>query len=194
MTMFDQNNDPNLFEEEEQPAEESSNRNFIIIAGILIGIVCLSVVGLGYYAMRVLPAQSNNRAAQEATLVEQNVQAMNTMTALAQIDILSQTPAATATLPPTNTPPIAQASPTGTLAPGTAAAASTSDPQTATVAAALTQAAQAQLTVTFLPTSTALPTSGFADEAGLPGLVAMAIALVVVILLARRLRAAPTAR
>lgn len=191
--MFEEN-DPNTFEEEEQPAEESSNRNFFIIAGILIGIVCLSVVGLGYYAMRVLPQQSNQRNAQQETLVAQDVQAFQTLTALAQSDILSQTPLATATLPPTNTPPVAQASATGTLEPGVAAAASTTDPQTATVAAALTQAAQAQLTVTFLPTSTALPTSGFADEAGLPGLVAMTIALVVVILLARRLRASPTSR
>ena len=174
--------------EEEQPVEESSNRNFIIIAGILIGIVCLSVAGLGYYAMRVLPQQSDTRNAQQATLVAQDVQVGQTLTALAQFDILSQTPAATATLQATATPPFAQASPTGTLS---AAAASTSDPQTATVAAALTQAAQAQLTVTFLPTSTALPTSGFADQAGLPGLVAMAIALVVVILLARRLRISP---
>ena len=188
--MFE-DNDQTPFEEEEQPAEESSNRNFFIIAGILIGIVCLSAVGLGYYALRVLPQQANLRAAQESTNVAQLVDANQTMTAFAQSEILSQTPLATATLPATNTPPVAQASPTGTLAAG---AASTSDPQTATVAAALTQAAQAQLTVTFLPTSTALPTSGFADEAGLPGLVAMTIALVVVILLARRLRATPTAR
>lgn len=179
--------DQNQFEEEPQP-EESSNRNFLIIAGILIGIVCLSVAGLGYYAMRVLPQQSSARGAQQETLVAQNLQVYQTLTQLAQSDMLSQTPAATATLPPTATPPIAQASATSQVA------ASTSDPQTATVAAALTQAAQAQLTVTFLPTSTALPTSGFADEAGLPGLVAMAIALVVVILLARRLRAAPTAK
>jgi len=173
--------------EEEQPAEESSNRNFFIIAGILVGIVCLSVAGLGFYALRVLPQQSNARAAQEATLVAQDVQVGQTLTQIALFDALSQTPQATATLPPTNTPPIQQAS-------GTAPA-SISDPQTATVAAALTQAAQAQLTVTFLPTSTAvMPTSGFADEAGLPGLVAITIALVAVILLARKLRAAPTAK
>jgi len=177
--------------EEEQPVEESSNRNFIIIAGILIGIVCLSVAGLGYYALKVLPQQSAAHDANQATNVAVNLEAYQIETQMAQSDLLSQTPAATATLQASATPPFAQASPTGTLA---AAAASTSDPQTATVAAALTQAAQAQLTVTFLPTSTALPTSGFGDQAGLPGLVAMAIALVVVILLARRLRVAPTAR
>ncbi|MBV6397176.1 MAG: hypothetical protein HFACDABA_02781 [Anaerolineales bacterium] len=174
--------------EEEQPAEESSNRNFFIIAGILVGIVCLSVAGLGFYALRVLPQQSNARIAQEATLVAQDVQVGQTLTQIALFDALSQTPQATATLPPTNTPPIQQAS-------GTAPVSAPADPQTATVAAALTQAAQAQLTVTFLPTSTAvMPTSGFADEAGLPGLVVMTIALVAVILLARKLRSAPTAK
>jgi hypothetical protein len=65
------------------------------------------------------------------------------------------------------------------------------DPQTATVAAANTQAAQAQLTITALPTSTLLPDTGFFDDAGAPGLFIMAIALVVVILLARRLRVSP---
>jgi hypothetical protein len=55
----------------------------------------------------------------------------------------------------------------------------------------LTQAAQAQLTVTALPTSTLLPNTGFIDDVGAPGLVVMSIALVVVILLARRLRVSP---
>ena len=70
------------------------------------------------------------------------------------------------------------------MAPGTAAAA------TATVGAALTQAAVAQLTI--VVTTTALPRTGIADEYGLPGLVVMALAFVIVILLARRLRVSPT--
>jgi hypothetical protein len=36
-----------------------------------------------------------------------------------------------------------------------------------------------------------LPKGGFADEFGIPGLILMALALVVVIFLARRLRKAP---
>jgi hypothetical protein len=51
-----------------------------------------------------------------------------------------------------------------------------------------TQAAEAQLTV--IPTSTALPDSGFADDVGLPGLIGLAAVLVVVVFLARRLRSA----
>jgi predicted ABC-type sugar transport system permease subunit len=60
---------------------------------------------------------------------------------------------------------------------------------TATVGAAYTQAAAAQLTV--LPTTTALAAGGIADEYGLPGLVVMALAFVIVILFARRLRTSP---
>ncbi|HKZ01945.1 MAG TPA: hypothetical protein VJ180_06890, partial [Pyrinomonadaceae bacterium] len=88
------------------------------------------------------------------------------------------------TLTPTATSVIAQASATPT-----AARSPTPDPATATVAAALTQAAIAQLTVVATPT--ALPGTGIADEYGLPGLVVMAMAFMVVILLARRLRASP---
>lgn len=61
---------------------------------------------------------------------------------------------------------------------------------TATVAAALTSAAIAQLTI--VPTSTSIPSTGYADAIGVPGLVIMIIAFVVVILLARRLRSIPT--
>jgi len=53
----------------------------------------------------------------------------------------------------------------------------------------LTQAAVAQLTV--VPTSSALPGTGIADQFGFPGLVVLTVALLVVILLARRLRATP---
>jgi LysM repeat protein len=67
------------------------------------------------------------------------------------------------------------------------------DPVTQTVAALYTQAALAELTV--FPTTTALgdvPTTGFADEVGLPGLFIIGFVFIAVILLARRLRSAPT--
>jgi hypothetical protein len=91
----------------------------------------------------------------------------------------------TATLPPTNTPVIAQATATLTETP---------NPATATVGAAFTQIAQVATitTGTVFATSTALPNTGFADDVGLPGMFALALALVVVIFLVRRLRAVPT--
>jgi len=55
----------------------------------------------------------------------------------------------------------------------------------AQTAAAGTLAASAG---TLQPTSTALPTTGFADEIGLPGLLGLAALLVVVVFLARRAR------
>ena len=147
------------------------------MAAVLGGFVLLSIVCLAAYGLYFLPRQTAARNASQSTLVAQNLQVNQALTAKA----LTNLPQSTATLEPTNTPVFQQS--TGTLAPA--------DPQTATVAAALTQAAQAQLTVTSLPTSTLLPDTGFIDDVGAPGLAVMAIALVVVILLARRLRAAP---
>ena len=67
----------------------------------------------------------------------------------------------------------------------------TVNPITATVAAAYTQAALAQLTV--IPTSTALgavPSTGFADEVGLPMLFVLGAVFLVVIFVVRRVRTA----
>ena len=163
--------------DETTPPEESGNKTFLLVAAILGGIVLLSIACLAVYGLYFLPKQTANREAQQSTLVAQNLKVNQGLTEKA----LSQTPPASPTSLPTNTPVFEQASPT--VVP--------QDPQTATVAAALTQAAQAQLTVTALPTSTLLPNTGFIDDVGVPGLVVISIALVVVILLARRLRVAP---
>lgn len=163
------------------PPEESGNKTFGIVAAVIGGIVLLSIACLAVYGLYYIPRQTAQRNAQQATLVAQNLQVDVGLTEKAISDMLSQTPVASPTLEPTLTPVFQAATPT---------VQTTSDPQTATVAAALTQAAQAQLTVTALPSSTALPNTGFFDEVGAPGLVIMAVALVIVILLARRLRTA----
>jgi LPXTG-motif cell wall-anchored protein len=56
------------------------------------------------------------------------------------------------------------------------------------VAALITQGAAAAKTP--VVTSTALPQTGFAEDVGLPGLLGVAVVLVVVIFLTRRLRTA----
>lgn len=160
------------------PPEESSNRTFLMAAGILGGIVLLSIACLAGYALLILPSQ---RAGQEQAATAQAVQNQQVAQALTATAAALSFPTATATPLPTQTPVIAQP---------TAASTSTPDPATATVAAALTQAAQAQLT--HLPTSTALPATGIADEYGAPGLVIAGMALIAVIFLARRLRTVPT--
>jgi len=181
-----------LEEGEETPPEESGNRTFMIWAGILGGIILLSIACVAAYAFVVLPKQAKDRAAQQATNIAQDVTVKQALTATFQSEMLSQTPLPTFTPTVTNTPVI---QPNGTQVGTTPGAAPLvpGDPQTATVMAALTQAAQAQQTIAAMPTSTQLPTTGFADESGAAGLVAMAIALVVVILLARRLRSVPMA-
>jgi hypothetical protein len=165
---------------ETPPPEESSNRTFLVVAGILGGIVLLSIACLAGYALLVLPSQRAGQQQAATAQAFQNAQVAKALTATAQA---LSFPTATSTPPPTQTPVIAQ--PTAVQDTAT----STTDPATATVAAALTQAALVQLT--HVPTSTALPGTGIADQYGAPGLVLLGMALIVVIFLARRLRASP---
>ncbi len=162
------------------PPEENNNRTFLIAAGILAGIVLISLACLvGYYFLNVLPNKGNAQANATAMAI-QNAQVADALTSTSQALSFP-----TATITPTVTPLVAQPLASATLVPT-----STQDPSTATVGAAFTQAALAQLT--HVPTSTSLPGTGFADQYGAPGLVFMGMALIAVIFLARRLRIAPT--
>ena len=176
MTTYD---DPEF--DDPNPPEESSNRTFLFVAGALGLLVLLGLLCIGGY---VFFRNSSNQQAESTAIVQvtqqqATVQAGVTQTIVAQN--LTQTAAVTNTIPPTNTPVIAQA---------TATASPTPDPATATVAAAFTQLAVS--TQTIIPTSTALPNTGFVDEFGAPGLMLAAVALVVVIFLVRRLRSSPS--
>lgn len=173
------------------PEESNNNRTFIIMVSILGGILLISVaciVGILLFRNRINGTQ------------QAQANANSTATAAAFIgNALTSTSEALVSLPTTTSTPVPTSvvkasTATSTVDPasggGAVGAAGTPAAATATVGAALTQAAAAQLTV--VVTTTALPTTGFADEFGLPGLVVMALAFVIVILLARRLRAAPT--
>jgi len=178
--MYDEGDNLDTLEEtEDAPPEESGNRNFLIIGGVLVLAILLSVGCIAYYGLVKIPADKKANENVRNTQVAQLVEANDALTASA----VAAVPTATATFVPTETPIFQQQeTTTATIAP---------DPVTATVAAAITQAAQAQLTVTAMPTSTKLPDTGFFDDAGAPGLFVMALALVLVILLARRLRVSP---
>jgi cytochrome bd-type quinol oxidase subunit 2 len=165
---------------EPQPPEESSNRTFLIAAGILGGIVLLSIACLAGYALLILPGQQAANQQNRNASATQNALVAQGLTATFQAITFP-----TATVTPSQTPVVAQ--PSATPIPITPT--NTQDPATATVAAALTLAAQAQLT--HVPTSTALPGTGIGDQYGAPGLVIAGIALIAVIFLARRLRATP---
>jgi hypothetical protein len=176
--------DLNFDDDAEAPPEEASNRTFLIAAGILGGIVLLSIACLAGYALIILPQQNAARQTQSAIETENAETINDALTATAVAYNLSQTPQVTDTPFPTDTPVVAQPSATNTLE-----TTLTPDPATATVGAGLTQVAAS--TATVIATSTALPTSGFADEVGLPGLVIGAMVLVAIIFLVRRLRTVP---
>lgn len=167
--------------------EESSNRTFIIAAGALGGLLVLSMICLGVYALVIAPRQEENRIARATEIVQENTRTSLslTQTAAAEGATATRPPTDTPTVEPTNTPTQVVVVPTDT--PFTTL--STLAPQTATAAAQQTLDAAQQLTSTATPT--ALPATGFADEAGLPGLLLMGAALVAVLIVARRLRGSP---
>lgn len=186
--MLDQQNEPNLETPTEKPAEESSNRTFIIAVGILGGLVLLTIICLVVYFLVLAPRLSATKASAQATAEAHNVEIAQAMTATMMAYQW------TATSEPTKIPLATQTSTqTPVVSMPTETATSPYDPLTATMEALYTQAAIAQLT----PTSTliaeggALPEGGFADQYGIPGLILLAAVLVVVIFLARRLRTAP---
>ena len=195
--------DPNSFDSnanETPPTKSSNNRGFILAVSILGGIFLLALVAVAVVVEIILP---RNRA-QESTrvaLLGQNTTATAlslTEEATRNFKTSTSTPVpptltATATPIPTHT---ATRKPSATATAVVAVATSTSsailqaeDPRTATVAALLTEAAAGRLTSTASPASTALPTTGFVEDAGIPTLLGAALVLLIVIFLVRRLRA-----
>jgi len=204
--------DPDLPEEDTGP-EEGSNRQFIMVAGGLGGLLLIALICMAVYALVILPrqraAEEQDIAAQTATAEMESINQSLTETAI----VLAYTPTFTVT-------PAASLTPTGTVTPiitsaatdtvegtveGTVEATATEevggptiDPRTQTVQALLTQAVAAQTqvagqltTATVTPTLIgALPDTGFIDDVGVPGLLAIAGLMIVVIFMARRLRQA----
>jgi hypothetical protein len=185
-----------------EPPRRSGSRSFVVVAGILGGIMLLALVGLVVWTLVIRPQQLA-AATEEPGLTS----AQQTGTAIAHALQATSTasPTFTATSTRTPTPTRTPAPPTATNTPVTPLFSSTPGGPTAepagatqTVETLLTQAAMAQTaavtgapTETFTPTVTAsaLPQTGIADGPGGPGiLIAMAALLLLVIIGARRLR------
>lgn len=192
----EQSNDAPAQDEESEESEggESNNRTFIIGAIVLGVLLLCTLVAGAVYALMILPGQQTARLSAEGTM-----EAVNTEAAIAVAqtqEVLNYTP----TLPPTETPtPVPTFTPVlvdpATETPGAGIVARDANADaTSTVEALNTQLASAQLTVTVMPTVTALSNTGFADDIGLPGLFVGALVLVAIILLVRRLREAPAMR
>ncbi len=199
---FDENNyETTPTDGEDLPEESNNNRTFMIAVGILGGLILISVACLGGVYLF-------GRGGSGTAPADQELAAQATQTALSAQSFINQAltatfqaailPTATLSPTPTSTPPVSLPSPTNTPDPAIATAlgggVGTQAAATSTVAAALTQAAAAQKTVAVLPSQTpsSLAKGGIADEYGLPGLVVMALAFIIVILFARRLRVSPT--
>jgi LPXTG-motif cell wall-anchored protein len=179
---------------DEEDGDSGPDRKMLIIGGALaLGIIGV-IACLAIYFLVIRPqADPQAQTATAAAIVATQSRA-ETEAAIASIPAATYTPLPTEI--PTNTPTATQVpeteGPTETAEGGP-----TADPRTATVRALLTQAAQAQtqqaeaiLTVTATPTSTALPDTGFADDVGIPTLLGMTALLIMVIFVARRLREA----
>lgn len=174
------------------PAVDPSNKTFIIAAGGLGALALISLLAIAAYALLIAPQRRGQQAQQVAALSAQNTQ-------VAAIIAATQTAVAwqaqvTPTSLPTNTPLPSTPTPTAVVVVPTTAP-PTIDPRTPTVAALLTQqaaaaAASAQITPTVVGAVKALPQTGFAEDVGLPSLMGLAVVLLGIIFMARRLRMA----
>jgi hypothetical protein len=195
--------DDNMLEDfEEEPTAPASkpapaNRNFFIAIAVFGVIFLLSLIGLAVYAAWVLPQQTAARREEAAA-----INAANTATALAATQQAGQVVIIPSVTPVPTEPVVSAATSTPVVAIPTATEIPTETPvpltdeevaRTGTVAALLTQAAEG----TVVPIGagaeggaapTALPTAGFADDVGLPGMLGLSILLIVMIFLVRRLR------
>jgi|GEM_PF-371218 len=192
---LDESNTFTPFDEPPSSAnKENNNRTFMIVAGVLAGIVLISIACMAVYALVILPRQKAATAAQEATIQAQNAQVAQAMTQTANAALW--TPTATPSAVPTATRTLAPtliATPVATQATAVLSTATETVNPTTQFNLLLTQSADLNKTATgvALATATSLAQTGFVDEFGLPGLAIMAVVLMVVILLARKLRSKP---
>jgi hypothetical protein len=195
MNDFDNLDFDDVSSEETISTSRGSNRTFVIVAGVLGGILLIALLAIAAYAVLFLPGQDTGNQTQVAEVIATNTAIAEQAQLTAVARRFTATPTFTATLAPTDPPTVTPSStstpvlaPTNTPEPTTEDEA---DPEaTETVAALLTQ--QAGGGGTIIPTATALPDTGFADDVGVPGLLLIAGILMVVIILSRRLRTSST--
>ncbi|RLD04539.1 MAG: hypothetical protein DRI65_10500 [Chloroflexota bacterium] len=174
--------------EETISTSRGSNRTFLIVAGILGGILLIALLAIAAYAVLYLPSRDTGQQTQVAEINATNTAVAEEAQLTAIAKQVTMTPTFTATSPPTNTPTMAPSSTSTPVLAPTNTPDGTDDPAaTETVAALLTQQAGGG-GATPIPTATALPDTGFADDFGVPGLVLVAGVLMVIIILSRRLR------
>jgi len=204
--MLDEGDNVNMETPEAPPPEESNNRTFLIVGGIFAALIFLTLVCGAVYALWYLPSHTASQKATQAAIQAGNAQVVAQMTSTAQAALWTPTPLPSNTPTKTNVPTKALvSSPTAVIAIPTATGTVTPTTDPATLVAMQTQLA-AQMTstaganktpaagaaITGTPAAAAMPRTGFFDQVGLPGLIVLTLALLVVIFLSRRLRNAPS--
>jgi hypothetical protein len=196
--MLDDGSSLNLLDTPDAPPpEEKSNRTFLIVGGILGGLVFLTLVCIAIYILVIRPRTAASVSASLAATETGNALAIQQVTQTAQAALW------TATLPPTSVPvktstPVVKtavlSSPTPVIALPQNSPTATATTNQATLFAMQTQLAS-QLTSTagasMATTTSGMPQTGFLDDFGLPSMIILALALVVIIFLARRMRKSP---
>ncbi len=188
------------FEVTSEPLEQGENRTFVVVAAALGALIILSLICLGVYALVLQPRQRQAALERPTEIMLTNTAVAVGLTEAAAEQIAtftplpSNTPQPSVTLRPTNTntasPTPVIVLPTDTPTPTPFTTLATVGPLTATAAAQQTATALALGGGAATPTRTptALPTTGFGDEVGLPGLAGLAAVFLAVIILSRRLR------
>lgn len=173
----------------------------MVIAGVLGVVILLAIVATAVFAFFVLPGQNAQKAEIAIRLNAQNTATVMAATSSA-LTAMAPTftpipPTETATPEPTFTPMPTKEEPTATPELGTGGGLTEDMAMTATVSALLTQAAggkpevpAAEVGATVV--ATALPTTGFADSMGIPGLVGLGVLFVALILITRQVRSVRT--
>src|SRR3989304_3504749 len=119
MVLEDMNMDlgPEEPEEGVPPPEDSGNRTFFIVAGIIGGIMLLALICLALYALVLAPRQRSQQAAQVAPANAQNTQVAMAAEQTALAGKWKATPTVTPVMPTATTPPTPVVAPTPAGAP-----------------------------------------------------------------------------
>lgn len=185
--MLDDSNALNMETPDAPPPEEKNNRPFLIVAGIMAGLVFLTLICMAVYFFVFAPRLNAQKIAAQSTIEAANTQAVLELTATARAAM--STPTSTPLLQ-TGTPVLREATNTPVIAVPLSSPAATNTFNPATLVAMQTQLAF-QMTSTAIAVRQGMPTTGFFDEVGLPSLIILGLVLVVVIFLARRMRKSP---
>jgi len=200
--MLDEGNNVPMETPEAPPPEESNNRTFLIVGGIFAALIFLTLVCGAVYALWYLPGHTASLKATQSAIQAGNAKVVAQMTSTAQAALW--TPTSLPTNTPTNTSIPTKAVQTAVISAPTATGIATPTTDPATLVAMQTQLALQMtstaaagtpalgaMAVTGTP-GAAMPRTGFFDQVGLPGLIILTLALIVVIFLSRRLRNAPS--